>query len=251
MERRRKGIVIGLVVWGVVMCGASYEAMAQIDAAARQARATEVAERLNGAEWVIELTPMSGEGAKATRQDTLLFADGKITSKQLSAKGYNTTNYTLTIGDDGTPVWETMQTSEAEGVAFWRGELREDGMRGILSKHPLEGNAEDYSFVGRGEKRVATEKKAEPAQKAASETAAASPSMAPASAPIESVADQTAAAAPAVDEATAAVSAVVEPIATATAEASTEAANASSGNAVKQAPVKASEPKQKKGWFGR
>ncbi len=249
MERRCKGIVTGLVVWGAVTCGASHEAMAQIDAAAKQARAAEVAARLSGAEWVIELTPMSGEGAKATRQDTLLFADGTVTSKQLSAKSYNTTNYTLTIGDDGTPVWETMQTSEAEGVAFWRGELREDGMRGILSKHPLEGNAEDYSFVSRGEKRVEPEKKAEPAQKAASETAAAPAVTAPASTPAESASGQAAAAA--TGEATAPVAAAVEPVATETAEVVSDVTKASSGEAVEQAAVKAVESKQKKGWLDR
>ncbi len=249
MGRYRQGIITGLALCGLMMHGASREAMAQMDAAAKQARALEVAERLNGAEWAIELTPMSGEGAKATRQDTLLFAAGKVTSKQLSAKGYNTTNYTLTIGDDGTPVWETMQTSETEGVAFWRGELREDGMRGILSKHPLEGNADDYSFVSRGEKRVAVEKKAEPAQKAVSETAATPSVTVPASTPVESASDPAAAAV--TGEAAAPAAVVVEPVATATAEAVTEVTKASSDEAVEQAPVKAAAPKQKKGWFGR
>ncbi len=115
------------------------------DHVAQQAQA---AARLKGTAWAIELTPMTGEKPKRPLTDTLHFENGKIGSDGLTKSGYPATNYTLTIGDDNTPVWESMQTKEGEGVSFWRGELRGETMRGILSKHPIEGNAEDYSFVG-------------------------------------------------------------------------------------------------------
>ena len=117
----------------------------QSDKAVREA---EAAARLNGTQWAIELTPMSGQKPKRPMKDTLRFEQGQITSEQLSTTGYSTSNYTLTVGDDGVPVWETMQTSKAKGVVFWRGELHGDTMRGILSEHPLEGTAQDHSFIG-------------------------------------------------------------------------------------------------------
>lgn len=108
----------------------------------------EAAARLNGTEWSLELTPMQGEKPKRPLTDALRFTEGKIESKALSSQGYPVSNYTLTVGDDGIPVWETMQTSKTEGVVFWRGELHDEHMRGVLSKHPLKGDAQDYSFSG-------------------------------------------------------------------------------------------------------
>ena len=66
----------------------------------------------------------------------------------MEKSGYPASNYSLTLGGDGRAVWETMQTKEGEGVAFWRGEVEGATMRGVLSKHPTEGPAEDYSVSG-------------------------------------------------------------------------------------------------------
>ena len=112
-------------------------------------KVAEAAAQLNGTAWVIDLAPMSGEKPKRPLKDTLRFEQGKLTSEKLAADGYPSSNYTLTMGDDGIPVLETMQTNETKGVVFWRGEVSGDTLRGILSKHPLEGNSEDYSFAGR------------------------------------------------------------------------------------------------------
>ncbi len=91
---------------------------------------------------------MSGEKLKKPMQDTLKFQQGKLTSAMLTKDGYVSSNYTLTVGDDAIPVWETMQVHPEKGNAFWRGELHGDTMSGILSRHPLEGPAQDYSFLG-------------------------------------------------------------------------------------------------------
>ena len=113
---------------------------------------------LDNSEWIIELKPMAGgKGKSKAEQDTLLFSDGKISSGNLVKAGYNTTNYTLRILEDNeTLTWETMQTSEKDGVAFWRGDIGPDGiMRGVLSKRDLKNNTKDFNFVSTGSKKVA------------------------------------------------------------------------------------------------
>lgn len=115
----------------------------------------EAAAQLNGTEWNIELNPMYGEPPGRSLKDTLEFSNGKIISTRMNKEGFPTSNYTITVGDDGVAVWETMQTSETEGVAFWRGELHGDSMRGILSQHPLEGTTVDYSFTSQSMRKAA------------------------------------------------------------------------------------------------
>lgn len=115
----------------------------------REKREKEAAALLDGTLWSVEMMSLSGEKGKKSLQDTLRFEDEKIASTALSKEGYPSSNYTLTVGEDGLIVWETMQTKEGAGVVFWRGERQGDTMRGILSKQPLEGNNVDYSFSGK------------------------------------------------------------------------------------------------------
>jgi len=101
---------------------------------------------LNGKEWTVELKPMSGKGKAET--DVISFAEDKVMSKNLTALGYSATNFTVRLEEDGTVIWETMQTSEKDGMAFWRGDIGTDGvMRGVLSKRDKKDNAYDFSFV--------------------------------------------------------------------------------------------------------
>lgn len=113
---------------------------------------------LNNTEWIIDLKPMGAvtKGTK-TEKDTLHFADGKVDSANLGKAGYNTTNFTLRLLEDNeTLTWETMQTSEKDGVAFWRGDVGPDGiMRGVLSKRDLKNTTKDFNFVSTGSKKVA------------------------------------------------------------------------------------------------
>ena len=142
--------VIALSVVAVLtMAGVSYAAE-DILAAKKAA--------LDNSEWSIELKPMAGgKGKSKAEQDTLLFSDGKVSSGNLVKAGYNTTNYTLRILEDNeTLTWETMQTSEKDGVAFWRGDIGPDGiMRGVLSKRDLKNSTKDFNFVSTGSKKVA------------------------------------------------------------------------------------------------
>jgi len=136
--------------------------------------------QLHGTRWAIEMTPLSASGKAKAHKDTVEFGAGTVASDRLTKAGYLQSNYTLTIGGDGVPVWETMQTKEGEGVAFWRGELHGSAVRGVLSKHPLDGPAEDFSFTGNeaGGKSIALG-----AQQASDGSGAMASSSQPATAP--------------------------------------------------------------------
>lgn len=102
-------------------------------------------------EWQIELTPLSGKGKKES--ETVIFKDNQVGFVSYGKKGFPATNFTLSVQDDGLVVWETMQTSEKAGIAFWRGEMPDaQTMRGIFSYHPDEKTTIDYSFISTGKK---------------------------------------------------------------------------------------------------
>jgi REP element-mobilizing transposase RayT len=101
------------------------------------------AEELDATEWEVRLIPVSG-GEETL--DTLNFTQGKFVSGKLNTTGYTSSNYTLTIEDNGRIVWETMQTGP-EGTASWRGEIEQGLMRGILSLRQEGKEPQDFSFV--------------------------------------------------------------------------------------------------------
>ncbi|MBI4313191.1 MAG: hypothetical protein HY594_00090 [Candidatus Omnitrophica bacterium] len=157
---------------------ASQQSASQKDQQVQAAQA-----RLSSTEWAIELSPMSGEKGKAAIKDTLVFEKGKVQSRQLASAGFPATNYTLTVGDDGVAVWETMQTGSDTSVAFWRGELHGEAMRGILSKHPAKGNSMDMAFSGQFSGAAAAGAIPEPVAVTKVETQAAQAPAAGAAAP--------------------------------------------------------------------
>ena len=117
--------------------------------------AKEAKNDLDGTTWEITLREMASGGTKKKRKeikDTLTFSNMRIGSKRMKNKGFEATNYSIRIKgrDNEIVVWETMQTSEAKGIAFWRGETRKDTdtMRGVLSWHLSDTKKEDYSFSG-------------------------------------------------------------------------------------------------------
>lgn len=113
----------------------------------RKAAEREARETLKMKEWEIYLTPQEAPKRVKNETNVLTFSDGKVASKNLSDKGYNTSNFSLTIQDDGLAVWETMQADVDRNLAFWRGELRENVMRGTLFLSPQKGDKITYSFT--------------------------------------------------------------------------------------------------------
>jgi len=103
---------------------------------------------LNGKEWSVELRAAGATGKSKAEVDVISFAEDKVVSKNLSTQGYAASGFTVRLEEDGTVIWETMQTSEKAGTAFWRGDIGPDGiMRGVVSKRDAKGNVKDFNFV--------------------------------------------------------------------------------------------------------
>ena len=112
---------------------------------------------LNGTQWAIDVKPMSGKG-KADK-DVLNFMDGKIGSKNMEARGFSSTNFSMRLLEDNeTYTWETMQISEKDGTVFWRGDIGSDGvMRGVMSIRNKKNAVSDYNFVSAESKKISME----------------------------------------------------------------------------------------------
>ena len=112
---------------------------------------------INGTEWAIETKPMSGKGK--VDKDVLSFIDSKVSSKNMGAKGFAATNFSMRLLEDNeTYTWETMQISEKEGTAFWRGDIGADGvMRGVVSIRDKKNKVSDFNFHSLSSAKIAVE----------------------------------------------------------------------------------------------
>lgn len=100
---------------------------------------------LNNMEWKIKLSPIGNTNDKGY-EDTLSFINSIFSSEKLESESFPGSNYTVSLKGEDVIVWETMQTSESAGVAFWRGELENNIMRGVLSVRSDEKTYMDFSF---------------------------------------------------------------------------------------------------------
>ncbi len=101
---------------------------------------------LNNTEWEIEISLLSNKD-KGKSIDRVIFQDNKVRFKKLTDKGFSSTNYSLTVYDDGRMLWETMQVSEKGQRVFIRGEVGsyKDTMKGVIS-YPKNDGSEKYFF---------------------------------------------------------------------------------------------------------
>ena len=114
---------------------------------------------LNNTEWQITVTPLEQKEEKP-HQDTLRFVNNQVVSENFAIEGYPATNYSLTVKQDGTVIWETMQTKiekEEKEITFWRGEWRDERMKGIISRQYKVkeiSKHDDYSFASVSCKKI-------------------------------------------------------------------------------------------------
>jgi hypothetical protein len=145
----------------------------------RQEYRKKVAEKLaelNGSSWDVRVNSSTGKGI-LVGNDTLTFQDQKFASENASKEGWTSTNYTLTVpeNEDAPIVWETMQTSSKAGVAFWRGEWKEEVMTGVISRQ-IEDKNEEYSFTSSATRKISpTSGKEETAQETVSDSISQAP----------------------------------------------------------------------------
>ncbi len=142
-------------------------------------------QELNNTEWQVRLVPQSGKGKEKT--DVLRLVRGKFTSDMLATAGCPSSNYTLRIKNKRAEV-ETMQTSEKLGTIFWRIQLRDGKMRGVVVMKLKRGKDEVLSLLSTSSKKIqppppGTEKEAEkvpaPSKKAAVTPKKAAPTEEP------------------------------------------------------------------------
>lgn len=100
---------------------------------------------LNGSQWTIELVPASGRGR--AERDVITFSEGKVSSVNLENRGFVSVGYSARLKEDGTFIWEAMQTSEKEGQAFWRGDIRGNVMHGVLCIRNKKNRGQDFKFT--------------------------------------------------------------------------------------------------------
>lgn len=145
-----------IAVWLLVaFCALGLNTVAFADDAKKAeeiAKITEEAQAtLNGFTWNLDVTTTGGNPEeRTTTKDSVIFKNNKLNSAGLSEKGFGTSNYSLTVGDDKVPVFETMQRNEVEATVFWRGELVDGKIRGVISVQEKGKPATAFSF--RGEK---------------------------------------------------------------------------------------------------
>jgi len=110
-------------------------------------RKKEVVAMLSGTTWDVELFPMDDPKKKPIK-DVVSYEHGRLKSKAFATEGYSESNLTVTIEDDGKAIWETMQSHTTKGPIFWRGELAEKTVTGVLSRQNKDGSTEAYSLRG-------------------------------------------------------------------------------------------------------
>lgn len=107
-------------------------------------------------DWMIYLTAVNGNKTDMNT-DVVIFFDGKFSSRNLSAKGYTPSNFTVVPGSDGLIIWDTVLTADNGDIASWKGELRDDLLRGVVSLNAVKSDIQDFYFSN-----TAPEYKAEP-----------------------------------------------------------------------------------------
>ena len=106
---------------------------------------------INGTTWEIDLHAATKKGRARSEKDTLIFSEGKFTSKNFEAQGYSAVGYSVRVGNDNSTIWETMQTKEGKDRIFWRGVVDPQTMqiRGVFCKQSTRGQMQDFNFSGR------------------------------------------------------------------------------------------------------
>lgn len=114
-------------------------------------------EKLNNTAWQAQFTRISAATKKETYKDELEFIDKKFASRKLSKEGFSATSFTLNLKGENIIIWETMQTDAKGNLAFWKGEMEGERMRGVLSRQLKDKAAIDYTFVSISKEAITKE----------------------------------------------------------------------------------------------
>lgn len=133
--------ILFLLVFGI--CFFQYEISSAQKISYKDLVLAEKAE-LNGSEWVIFIKQV-GEDTGNAETDILSFSDNKVTSANMRKMGFEGTPFSVTVKEDETVIWETMQSGNGQ-TAFWRGDIKNGIMNGMLSKKSASGESTNFFF---------------------------------------------------------------------------------------------------------
>jgi len=101
---------------------------------------------LSSRDWKVRLLPV-GLIAAAPEIDVLTFNDGKFSSQALSGRQYPVSSFTVTFTDQGVAVWEVFQEKGNGEIAFWKGQLQEESISGVLCIQAQKAQLQDFYFT--------------------------------------------------------------------------------------------------------
>ncbi|OGW75118.1 MAG: hypothetical protein A2Z72_06815 [Omnitrophica bacterium RBG_13_46_9] len=102
---------------------------------------------LKSKEWGIYLFARDGKKGEGVEMDALTFTDETVSSRNLEAKGYPTSNMGIFVADNGSFSWETMKTNPAtKDKVFLRGEFKNNVMTGTIFMKPQKGQTTTLIF---------------------------------------------------------------------------------------------------------
>ncbi len=156
------------LAFSLIMCFVSVSAAAENKEAGPSAievkqdeemakRIEEAGKEINNTKWQVTFTQITQAEKKDSFTDTIRFKDGKVEVASLASQGFNASGFTISVKGQNTIVWETMQTSEKKGLAFWKGEIENDKMRGVLSRHIDAKTVKDYTFYSTAKEMITEE----------------------------------------------------------------------------------------------
>jgi len=105
------------------------------------------AANLDGTVWDVELIQTSAEGQKQRIKDQIRFNGANFESYYFSSQGFASSNYTVTVHQDGTITWQAVQKNSKGEVVRWRGDWQGEKMIGNLSYHRADAGPQGFSFM--------------------------------------------------------------------------------------------------------
>jgi len=149
----KKILILVLILFSVSSASAFWEKKSPVKPAkkavviSKETKAVDFAPQaaLSAKTWLVYLKII---GSKDSNLDTdiLSFSDNLFSSKNLGSKGFSAVSYNVQKTDDGAIQWEVMQAAKDSSLAFWKGELKADVLRGILSLQAKGADLIDYEF---------------------------------------------------------------------------------------------------------
>jgi hypothetical protein len=119
----------------------------------------------NDTRWNITLIFFDKKGKKQIKTDTLVFENKMVLANGFKKKGFSPTNYSVSVREDGTTTFSTMQIAGKE-TAFWRGEIYpgKTSMNGQIHVTTADGEMQEYVLEGNlssGDIKTKSEKESE------------------------------------------------------------------------------------------